>query len=287
MKSDNRIFYIVLVLAFVNLLLWALVISANTKNDIMQVYFLDIGQGDSTLIVAPNGRKLLIDGGPDSGVLNELGRSMGFFDRTIDVVLATHPDQDHIGGLPMVIERYKVNNFIDSIGDSQTSSYQALENLVKEENIKTYFGKRGMLIVLDRAHGVYLHLLYPVADDFKFKETNDLSAVAKLVYGDTSIMLTGDAPKIVESMLDSTDGKYLKSTILKVGHHGSDTSSSRSFVEMVNPYFAVISAGLNNRYGHPKAITIKTLADSGVEILETAKEGTIVFKSNGIDVWTK
>jgi competence protein ComEC len=286
MKSNNRIFYFVGALFFFNFFIWAFYFSVK-PNDIMKLYFLDIGQGDAIFVVAPNGKQILIDGGKDSGVLRELGRVMGFFDRTIDIMLATHPDQDHIGGLPLVMERYKIGNFIDSVADSDSASYQALENLAKEKNIPTYYGMRGMTIVLDRAHGVYLHVLYPIPDDFKITETNDMSIVAKLVYGDTSVMLTGDAPKRIESMLASTDGAYLQSSILKAGHHGSRTSTSRSFAEATDPRYAVISAGLNNTYGHPHKEVMNILADLHIETLETSKAGTIEFDSNGVDMWLK
>lgn len=253
----------------------------------MKVFFLDVGQGDSILVVAPNGRKILIDGGAGTSVLRELGRSMGFFDRRIDIVLATHPDQDHIGGLPFVLENYKVTNFIDSIGESDTASYRELLNLVRDKDIETFYGLRGMVIVLDHKHGVYLHVLYPEPDDFKITETNDLSVVAKLIYGDTSVMLTGDAPKQVENMLASIDGNYIRSSILKAGHHGSKTSTSGIFVREIDPYVAIISAGKNNRYGHPNVEVLNILEKENVKILETAREGTIEFRSNGVDVWQK
>lgn len=286
MRPIKRIFYFVGFLVILNIFIWSIYFSVR-QSDIMKVYFLDVGQGDSILIVAPNGKQILIDGGADSGVLRELGRTMGFFDRSIDIVLTTHPDQDHIGGLPFVMEQYKVGNFINSIADSDTTSYRRLESLAKEEKIPTYYGMRGMNIVLDKKAGVYLHVLYPISDDFKITDTNDMSIVAKLVYGDTSVILTGDAPKLVESMLDSTDGDYLKSAILKAGHHGSKTSTGRAFVETVDPTYAIISAGADNRYGHPNIEVINLLKDKNVEILETAKEGTIEFHSNGVDIWRK
>lgn len=284
MKSNSRTTYSIFGLVLVNIFIWAIYFTSRSS-DTMKIYFLDIGQGDATLILAPNGNQILIDGGPDSSVLRELGKTMGFFDRKIDVVLATHPDQDHIGGLPLVLERYKVKNFIDSVAESETASYKALEELAKDQNIETFYGMRGMNIILDKKAGVYLHVLYPVPDEFKVTETNDMSIVTKLVYGDTSVVLTGDAPKLVESMLVSTDGSYLRSQILKAGHHGSKTSTSGAFVSIIKPAYAIISAGLNNRYGHPNTETMNVLEKEGVEILETSKEGTIEFQSNGVDIW--
>ncbi len=286
MKSGNKIYQFVGILLVINIFTWAFYLSIK-PNDVMKIYFLDIGQGDAILVKAPNGNKILVDGGKDSSVLRELGRTMGFLDRTIDIVLATHPDQDHIGGLPLVLERYHVKNFIDSIADSDSASYRELLRLAREQGIPTQYGMRGMVIVLDKKAGVYLHVLYPVADDFKITETNDMSIVAKLVYGDTSVVLTGDAPKLVESMLDSTDGNYLKSAVLKAGHHGSKTSTGSAFVETVNPTYAIISAGADNRYGHPNIEVLNILENENIEILETAKEGTIEFHSNGVDIWRK
>jgi competence protein ComEC len=286
MKNKYYPYIFISILFVLNIFIWSFNFSLPSKG-ILKVYFLDIGQGDSILVVAPNNHKILIDGGPDTSVLGELGKVMGFFDRHIDIILATHPDQDHIAGLPLVLGRYKVDDFVDSIADWDTSAYKELERKAKEENITTWYGKRGMIIVLDRKHGVYLHILYPVADDFTLTDNNDLSIVAKLVYGNISFMLTGDATKLVENMLDSTDGTYLKSDVLKAGHHGSDTSSSKTFVDTVAPNYAVISAGLNNKYGHPKPITIKTLSLEGADILKTYELGTIEFDSDGENLWLK
>lgn len=266
--------------------IWVILFGYRTSDE-LSVSFLDIGQGDSILIEAPNGRQMLIDGGANTAVLGELGKVMGFFDRSIDVVLATHPDKDHIGGLPFVLERYRVDTFVDSMADSDTGSYRKLEDVAAQQGIATYYGERGMVVMLDDDHNVYFHILYPVPDEFTIEETNDMSIVGKLVYGDTSFMLTGDAGKVPELMMTSTDGDYLKSSVLKAGHHGSDTSSSASFVRAVDPQYAIISAGRDNSYGHPHPATMKTLADAGAEILETSEEGTITFVSNGVDIWRR
>ncbi len=284
LKKIPKKFYPGILLLGLNIIIWAMYLSVR-QNDEMKISFLDIGQGDAIFIEAPNGRQLLIDGGKNTAVLGELGSVMNFFDRTIDVVLATHPDADHVGGLPFVLGRYKVKTFIDSVADADTNVYQKLEDDARELNIPTEFGMRGDVIMLDEKHGVYFHILYPYPDEFKFSETNDLSIVGKLVYGDTSVMLTGDAPKVVENMLVSTDREYLKSSVLKAGHHGSNTSSAKSFVASVGAPYAIISAGIDNTYGHPHPVTMDTLRDSGAEILETSEEGTITFISNGIDIW--
>lgn len=286
MKEEYRKYFFIVLLAFINMLVWGVYLSEK-ENKVLEVAFLDIGQGDAILITAPNGAQMLIDGGRDASVLGELGRSMGFFNRYIDIVLATHPDQDHVGGLPLVFDKYQVGNFIDSVADSGTSSYQVLLQKAKEENANYYLGLRGMVIILDKQSGVYLHVLYPEPDEFEIEETNELSIITKLVYGDTSFMLTGDAGKMPETLLYVTDGEYLRSSVLKAGHHGSRTSSGASFVRMVAPTYAVISAGRDNSYGHPHKEVIEVFEKEGIEILSTAESGTIKFESNGVDVWVK
>lgn len=284
-KTYQKYFFIV-TLVFLNLLIWGIYFS-HKRGDLMKVSFLNVGQGDAIFIEAPNGRQLLIDGGKDTSVINELGRSMGFFDRSIDIVLATHPDLDHIGGLPLVFDKYVVDHFIDSVADGQSNAYDALLQKARTEDSEYYLGLRGMKITLDEKNGVYLHVLYPGPDDFTIDETNDLSIITKLVYGDTSFMLTADAGKMPETQLYATDKNYLKSSVLKAGHHGSRTSSSGSFVRMVDPAYAVISAGKDNSYGHPHKEVIDTLEKENIEILNTSEEGTIKFFSNGVDVWQK
>lgn len=278
--------FLLLCLVFINVLIFSYILSQG-QNRNLKVSFLDVGQGDAILIEAPNGREMLIDGGRDSSVINELGRSLGFFDRTIDIVLATHPDSDHIGGLPMVFDKYSVDTFIDSVADTESSFYDALMERVRAEDSNYSVAKRGMVIILDDKAGVYIAVLYPDADDFTIDETNELSTITKLIYGDTSFMLTGDAGKMPETKLFATDKNLLDSTVLKAGHHGSKTSSAPSFVRAVSPEYAIISAGADNSYGHPHAEVVETLTDSGAQILETSKEGTVTFISNGVDLWLR
>lgn len=273
-----------LILVAMNVIVFFALLSIRV-DDTLTVSFLDVGQGDSIFIEAPNGRQMLIDGGRDASVIAGLGRSMGFFDRSIDVVLATHPDQDHIGGLPLVFEKYDVANFVDSVAESDTAVYRELLMRGRLESSNYFLGMRGQIIVLDQDAGVYFHILYPIPDDGAEDETNELSIIGKLVYGDTSFMLTGDAGVVPEGKLVASDGAYLKSSVLKAGHHGSRTSSSGLFVRAVDPKYAVISAGRDNSYGHPHKEVMETLKEEGIEIISTAEEGTITFESNGVDVW--
>lgn len=247
----------------------------------LTVAFLDVGQGDAIFIEAPSGRQALVDGGSDRGVLRELGKLMPFYDRSIDLVVATHPDKDHIGGLPDVLERYRVSVFLDPGAPSDTAAYRALERLVGERVSERYRARRGM--VVDLGGGAEFRILFPDRDLGKVSDTNGASVVARLSYGETDVLLTGDAPERVERYLLSLSPDELRSDILKVGHHGSRTSSDASFLSAAAPAFAVVSAGRGNPYGHPHADVLARLRAAGAEILGTAERGTVIFSSRGGD----
>ena len=189
----------------------------------LTVAFLNVGQGDAILISTPDDQQILIDGGPDSAVLSGLSRVMPFYDRSIDVVVATHPDMDHIGGLIDVLERYNVEFVIDPGAKSDTAVYGGLEKTIAKKGIKKILARRGMKVVLQ--NGAYLLILFPDRDVADM-DSNDASIVAKLVYGDTSFLLTGDSPKKIEHYLASIDPNSLNVDVLKAGHHTSSTSPS-------------------------------------------------------------
>jgi competence protein ComEC len=273
----------VAVLVIADIFVWSAVFSEK-PSDSASVSFFDIGQGDSIFIEATNGNQILIDGGPDGSVLRELSAAMPFYDRFIDVVVATHPDADHIGGLVDVVERYRIGAFIEPGVSSDTAFYQALKSAVADKKIPTFLARRGMSINL--GDGGSLAILFPDRD-VSGVETNTASIVAKFQFGQNSVMLTGDSPQSIEEYLVSINGEKLASDILKAGHHGSRTSSSESFVSAVNPQIAIISAGKDNRYGHPHSEVIDLFSGFGVETLNTAKEGTIGFALNGVSIIRK
>ena len=250
---------------------------------VLTVAFLDIGQGDAIFIEAPNGNQVLIDGGPGKSILRELGAVMSFSDRSIDVVLATHPDADHIGGLPDVFLNYEVSLFMEPGVDAETELYKEVKGKMersKNGKIKEILARRGMRV--DLGGGVALEILYPTGDVSNW-ETNDASIVVRLVYGETEFMFTGDAPMKTERALMYLDPSFenMNSDVLKVGHHGSKTSTSPEFVSAVSPEYAVISVGSENRYGHPTAQVLETLQKEKIKILRTDTEGRVVFKSDG------
>lgn len=267
-------------LAFLVLLVWSVVLT-NRQTKYLEISFLDIGQGDAIFIEAPNRNQILIDGGPDRNVLRQLSKVMPWYDRHIDVVIATHPDADHIGGLPYVLDNFEVGVIIDPGVDRETNVYKAFSDLVKEKEVERMKGQRGLRIVL--AQNVDLTILSPAKDDF-YSDPNEMSLVAILRHGSNSFLLTGDASVKIENKLIQLDGQKLKSQVLKVGHHGSNTSTGNQFIEIVSPDYAIISAGKNNRYNHPHYDVLSRLTDFGVTILSTAELGTISFLSDGLNL---
>ncbi len=268
---------------FTGALLGALCIYVYTvspsSSRILELYFLDIGQGDAVYVRSPSGQDMLIDGGPSSVVLRRLAEVMPWSDRTIDVVVETHPDADHIGGLPDVLKRYTVGMFVQPGIESKNSIDDEITRLLKEQNIPSIIARRGM--VFDLGQGVFFNILFPDRDVSSFKDTNEASIIGQIVYGSSTVMLTGDAPSKIEIYLVLQNGVALKSDILKAGHHGSRTSSSQEFVKMVQPLFSVISAGKDNRYKHPHQEVIDMFLSHNIDILRTDKEGTIRFISDG------
>lgn len=273
----HLVHYFLGALFFANIFIWYAVF-VEERNDVLTVAFLDVGQGDAIFIEAPNGNQMLIDGGKNTRALRELSSIMPFYDHSIDVILATHPDQDHIGGLPSVFERFQVDYFIESGVQTPTGVYQALTRVVTLEGSKNILARRGMKIFLDDS--AYVLVLFPDRDA-RGMDTNDASIVAKLIYGDTSFLFVGDSPEKIEKYIASLDGKKLHSTVLKVGHHGSKTSTSELFLGFVSPEVSVISSGIKNSYGHPHAEVTNRLLDFGSAILRTDERGTIVIKSDG------
>jgi competence protein ComEC len=281
MMKSHKLRLIILGFLLLGAIFSIYVLCRENRNGILTVAFLDVGQGDAIFIEAPNGNQMLIDGGPSKAVLRELGKVMPFYDRSIDVVLASHADQDHVGGLPDVLQNYKTDLFLESGVAGESSSYKELEKLVSDNNsgIKKILAKRG--ISIDLGDGVILQILSPVSV-FDGIETNNASIVARLVYGENEFLFTGDSPTAIENYLVSLGD--LSSDVLKVAHHGSKNSDSASFVSAVSPEYAVISVGKDNRYGHPNNEVLDTLNNFGAKILRTDEHGRIIFKSDSVDI---
>ena len=251
------------------------------EEGLLCVIFFDVGQGDAIYIESPTGAQVLIDGGRDGDVLQNLASELGYFDRTIDVVLATHPDMDHIAGLVDVLERYEVGTIIVSGNEGDTPVADAFTAASESEHAEIVTARRGQRI--DLGGGAVLEILFPDYD-VSDVESNIASIVAQLSYGETEFLFTGDSPKSIEEYLVLTEGENLQSDVLKAGHHGSRTSTSELFLGEVSPEYAVISAGKDNSYGHPHVEVTDLLFNYGVVTKNTAKEGSIVFVSDGVSL---
>ena len=251
---------------------------AEERSGILTVAFLDVGQGDAIFIEAPGGKQVLIDGGPNKKVLRELAKQMPFYDRSLDLLIATHPDKDHIGGFPAVLNSYEVAVFLESEVLCKNSICEKLDKQIQDKGIEKKIARRGMVIDLD--DGIYLEVLFPDRDATNL-ETNLASIVLKLVYGEDSFLLMGDSPKAIEEYLIFLDAENLAVDVLKLGHHGSRTSSSEFFLGATSPEVVIISAGKNNRYGHPHPEVLDILKKFEVKILRTDEDGTIIIKSDG------
>lgn len=275
----------ILILLIVTFVIWHAVIRS-ARSDTLKVTFLDIGQGDSIFIETPGGRQMLIDGGKNRSVIRKLSNVMPWYDRTIDIIIGTHPDADHIGGLPDVLARYHVGLIIESsVKDAEGADSAAFEKKAsQEEGAERRIAERGQIV--DLGEGVYLEILFPDRP-VPGLETNTGSIVARLVYGATSFMLTGDSPQAIEEYLVRLDGGALESTVLKAGHHGSRTSSGISFVGFVSPEYAIYSRGCDNSYGHPHDEVKEAFARLGIPTLDTCEEGNISFVSDGKTVVRK
>lgn len=265
-----------------NILVWY-VVFCEDRGGVLTVSFLDVGQGDSILIDGPSGIQVLIDGGKGNKVLSTLGAVMPFYDRSIDVVIATHPDQDHIEGLIEVVERYKTLVFIQPELLTDKPFHQSLSKAVMDSGVQKLSAIAGQRIAL--GNGAYLEILFPDQDVSKWQaDTNKASVVAKLVYGKTSFLFNGDSPIAIENYLAGTRGSYLDVDVLKVGHHGSRTSSGDFFIAVTSPTIAVISSGKDNSYGHPHKEVVDRFVEAETKILSTAEVGTITITSDGTAV---
>lgn len=254
----------------------------------LRVSFLDVGQGDAILITTPLGQQILVDGGPSPAALTAaLGREMPFWDRSIDLVVMTHPDADHITGLATVLERYQVGTWLDNGSGDEDAVYLACLDLLAEGGVARHVASDGLRA--DLGQGLTLEVIHPPAEAFAGAgaSSNNNSLVQRLTWQQISFLLTGDLEAEGErSLLRS--GHDLAADVLKVAHHGSGGSSTGEFLAAVDPDYALISVGADNRFGHPESAVLQRLEQLGsVTVLRTDKQGTVTFVTDGQRLWVE
>ncbi len=250
----------------------------------LHVYFLDVGQGDAILIRAPDGRQILVDGGPSpTALLNELGAVLPFWDRSVDLVVLTHPDGDHITGLIPLLDRYRVAQVLDVPQSDAAPEAGPWRARLAQLGTPRVLAQRGMRLPVG---GLALTVLNPGSTLLTgtASDDNNNAIVLRLDYGGTAFLLTGDAEREAEEAMIAA-GLPLRADVLKIGHHGSAGASSPAFLAAVAPRIAVIQVGAENTFGHPHPDVLARLA--GIESLRTDQRGRIEVISDGKQVWTK
>ncbi len=249
----------------------------------LKITFLDVGQGDAAVVESPSGKVMLIDtggllhNGDTEGrkVVAPFLRSEGI--NHIDAILLSHPHADHIGGAADILDRFPVDEIIDNGQDSEVPLVAKILKEAHDHGTVYHRATRGEL--LDFGDGVHVEVLEP-SGNTSMQSENDASLIVKIEYGSTSCLLTGDAEAGEEDKLEKT-GDLLKSDVLKVGHHGSHTSTTADFLNAIHPKIAIISVGAHNLYGHPSIEVLDRLKGIGAEVYRTDKNGAVTCKSDG------
>ncbi len=285
-KTEQQKFLTLFLLLCAMLLSWLPSFSFGTAVDTscncLTVSFLNVGQGDAILITTPDGFEMLVDGGRDSSVLAELSKRRSFFDKDIDVVVATHPDLDHIAGLVDVLDHYTISTILMTTNEGESDAAKAFAIAAPKEEADIILADAGQVLKLGAS--TTIQVFAPTGDESKL-ESNAASIVLRVVYGSTSFLLTGDAPLEIENYLVKTYGSQLDSDVLKLGHHGSKTSTSDLWLDTVTPQYAVVSAGVGNSYGHPHQEVMQRVFKRNIQTSHTGTDGTVVFQSDGKNVW--
>ena len=248
----------------------------NTNNDLLKVHYLDVGQGDSIFIELPNNETILIDAAESyqsEKIINYL-KNLNY--QKIDYVIGTHPHTDHIGGLKDIINTFEIGKIYMPKVVSTTKTYESLLMAIKDKNLKINTAKAGPSII--DTDTLKINILAPNSETYT--ELNNYSVVTKITYGTTKFLFMGDAEKLSENEIKEN----VSADVIKIGHHGSNTSSNIDFIKKVNAKYGIISVGLNNKYNLPKEETIKNWENSGTKIYLTSINGTIRASSDGTNI---
>ncbi len=270
-KQKKRV--IIALILIINLVLICFWLFIDIKRQ-LEVIFLDIGQGDSVLIKAPHGQNILIDGGPDNSVVKALGKELKWWDRTIDLLIVSHPDNDHIGGTIPVLERYKVLKVLHTGIKHSTPVYEEWKVIVQDKKIKNLIAKNEQIINLSKA--CHLNIIYPDKSIYEseFKVVNNSSIVTKLTCKNKKFLFAGDIEEETEKYLINKKIN-LKADVFKASHHGSDTSNAEDFLNLVKPEIVVIQVGHENNFGHPSLRVLKRLERLGAKVYRNDQDGVI------------
>lgn len=248
----------------------------NTNNDLLKVHYLDVGQGDSIFIELPNNETMLIDAAESYQSENIINYLKNLNYQKIDYVIGTHPHTDHIGGLKDIINTFEIGKIYMPKVVSTTKTYESLLMAIKDKNLKINTAKAGTSIIDTDA--LKINILAP--NNSTYTELNNYSVVTKITYGTTKFLFMGDAEKLSENEIKED----VTADVIKIGHHGSNTSSSIDFIKKVNAKYGIISVGLNNKYNLPKEETITNWENSRTKIYSTSTNGTITAISDGTNI---
>ncbi|MFH0857014.1 MAG: MBL fold metallo-hydrolase [bacterium] len=301
--KNRKILLIIIGLIAANLFFLIFIILQKPIKDGVEVIFLDVGQGDASLIRAEGGVNVLIDGGPDNKVVEKIDKYLPLWNRKIDIMVLTHPHSDHVSGLINVLEKYPVNEvWMTGVLHNSPEYIEFLETMKnKKTEVKIAGGENGGLGEYEIALNTKIKILYPKENLLKQKvdNLNNSSIVLKLEYKNKSFLFAGDIEKEAEDELcgqpssnfpssdalpATSSGGVLKADILKVAHHGSDTGSTEEFLNLVKPEIAIISVGRDNEFGLPSLRIIKRLERMGVRIIRTDEYGDVIMKVDGGDL---
>jgi len=287
MNAKSILKYVSICLSILSFLLLSIYFSQASENDLVEIIFFDIGQGDAILIRTISGNKVLIDGGPENYLIGQIGKELTFYDKFIDLVILTHAHDDHVSGLNEILQRYEVGQVLfPGLVDYYEPAYKEWLSIIEQKDINLQATKAGEVYKFD--DGSYLEILYPFVSyqGELVEDVNDTSVISRFCYVEVCVLLTGDATAQVEEEL-LISGQDLSAEILKLGHHGSQYSSSEEFLVAVDPEVAVIQSGVGNSFNHPHLRILKRLARLGIEVLRNDQLGQIVIQTDGYDWWLK
>lgn len=274
----NRHRVIIIGLLLISIVVWSAVFRMPDGN--LHIKVFDVGQGDSIFIRTPAGYKILIDGGSNDKVLDHLGNQLPFFDKTLDLVVLTHPQSDHLAGLIEVAKRYEIKRLWVSYSENDTAQYSEWENVLGTQGLEGRVVWSGDQLVF--SDNVVLQVQWPRIESAS-DDLNTTSVVILIDYNDFEGLLTGDADNQVQPYTEST----LEVEFLKVPHHGAKTALDKAFTSKLSPEISVISVGSRNRYGHPAQNTIDLLRSLGSELHRTDEDGTVEIVTDGSSWYTK